>query len=126
MKTMTAEEAGKLNGSEFKHLLKRYASGRLPPAVLQRPKKGFGAPLGKWFRGELKDLLAETLAPRRVAQQGIFRPEFVARLLEEHWGGRRDHRKQLFNLLTFTLWHDYVHPDRRAGIERSTASVQSL
>jgi asparagine synthase (glutamine-hydrolysing) len=99
----------KLQGADFKHVLKRYARGRLPQAVLERPKKGFGAPLGKWFRSELKDLLVETLAPRTVEAQSFFRPEFVARLLNEHWSGHRDHRKQLFSLLTFTLWWDYVH-----------------
>jgi len=98
----------KLHGRHFKHLLKCYARGRLPEVVLQRAKKGFGAPLGKWFRAELKELLQETLSPRRIAAQGIFRPEFVSRLCEEHWRGYRDHRKQLFNLLTFALWHEHL------------------
>ena len=98
----------KLRGDDFKYLLKRYAKGRLPEAVLGRRKKGFGAPLGKWFRSELKDFLRDTLEPRKIEAQGFFRPEFVTRLLTEHWSGQRDHRKQLFNLLTFTLWHDYI------------------
>jgi asparagine synthase (glutamine-hydrolysing) len=96
----------KLAGGDFKHLLKAYASGRLPAPVLSRPKKGFGTPLGKWFRKELKGLLGDVLSPRRVEQQGFFRGRSVARLLEEHWSGRRDNRKLLFNLLSFTLWRD--------------------
>jgi len=103
----------KLLGADFKHLLKRYARGRLPAAVLARPKKGFGAPLGKWFRSELKGLLQETLAPSKLEAQGFFRPQFVSRLLAEHWSGQRDHRKQIFNLLTFVLWYDHI---RRASI----------
>src|SRR5262249_17399894 len=98
----------KLRGADFKHLLKRYAQGQLPQSVLRRKKKGFGAPLGKWFRSDLKGLLQETLDPRKLEAQGFFRSEFVTRLLEEHWSGRRDHRKQLFNLLTFVLWYDHA------------------
>jgi asparagine synthase (glutamine-hydrolysing) len=98
----------KLRGGDFKHLLKRYASGRLPDAVLARPKKGFGAPLGRWFRTELRDLLQDTLAPRKVEAQGFFRADFVTQLLTEHWSGHRDHHKPLFNLLTFMLWYDYI------------------
>ncbi len=108
----------KLRRGDFKHLLKRYARGRLPRAVLARTKKGFGVPLGKWFRSELKDLLRETLDPGKVEAQGIFRPDVVTRLLTEHWSRQRDHRKQLFNLITFMLWYDHFHraaPSRGAS-----------
>jgi asparagine synthase (glutamine-hydrolysing) len=96
----------KLRGWDVKHLLKAYAAGRLPPEVVARPKKGFGTPLGKWFRRELKGLLREVLSQRRLEEQGLFRPSFVARLLAEHWDGRGDRRKELFSLLTFCLWHE--------------------
>ncbi len=103
----------KLRGGNFKYLLKRYAKGRLPDAVLKRFKKGFGVPLGKWFRSELKGLLHDTLAPQKIAAQGFFHPPAVSRLLEQHWRGYRDHRKQLFNLLTFMLWHEQLSKARR-------------
>jgi asparagine synthase (glutamine-hydrolysing) len=96
----------KLRGRRFKILLKHHARGRLPDSVVARPKKGFGTPLGKWFRKELKDLLGDALAPRRLEEQGYFRGAYVGRLLEDHWAGRRDNRKLLFNLLAFSLWHD--------------------
>src|SRR5262249_50892914 len=83
--------------------------------VLARPKKGFGTPLGKWFRAELRDLLADHLAPARVRSQGFFRPEAVARLLDDHLRGRRDNRKLLFNLLAFTLWWESVGRGRARG-----------
>lgn len=96
----------KVKGRESKQILKRCAEGRVPATVLKRSKKGFGTPLGKWFRGELKEMVGDLLSKRRVLEQGFFRPEYVARLLDEHWGGRRDHRKRLFNLVTFSMWHD--------------------
>lgn len=94
----------KLRGARGKALLRAYAAGRLPPEIVERPKKGFGAPLGRWFRGELRELLEDALSPASLARHGLFEPAFVARLLREHAAGRRDHRKRLFNLLMFQLW----------------------
>jgi asparagine synthase (glutamine-hydrolysing) len=113
----------KLRGAGFKHLLKRYAKGRLPEAILARSKKGFGAPLGKWFRFELKDLLQDTLESHKIEAQGFFRSEFVSRLLTEHWNGHRDHRKQLFNLLTFTLWYDHVRGNQATDTKQRALQV---
>jgi asparagine synthase (glutamine-hydrolysing) len=98
----------KLAGRRFKLLLKQFARHRLPEAVWRRPKKGFGTPLAHWFRHELKELLGDCLAPTRMHTGGLFRPDAVARLLEQHWAGSHDHRKPLFNLLTFTLWQDHM------------------
>jgi asparagine synthase (glutamine-hydrolysing) len=106
----------KVRGREFKRIMRLHAAGRLPDAVLRRPKKGFGTPLGKWFRRELKDLLGDALSPRRMREMGIFRGDYVARLLEDHWKGRRDNRKPLFNLLAFTLWHDTLADRRPPGL----------
>ena len=97
----------KLRFRTSKALLREYAAARFPPSITRRPKKGFGAPLGHWFRGELRPFLERVLARERVEQRGIFRPAAVARLLEDHWGGRRDNRKQIFNILSFTLWYDH-------------------
>lgn len=89
-----------------KRLLKRAASGRLPAAILDRPKKGFGIPVARWLRGPLAPLLDRLLEPGRLARQGLFRPEEVARRVAEHRAGAHDHRKPLWTLLMFQLWHE--------------------
>ncbi len=94
----------KLRGRTSKWFLREYVGRRLPREIASRPKKGFGAPIGKWFRGPLRPMLEKVLARNRVAAGGVLRPEFVHRLLEDHWSGRRDNRKQILNLLVFTLW----------------------
>lgn len=111
----------KLRGAEGKVLLKAYAAKRLPPEIVGRQKKGFGAPLGRWFRGELRDLLEDVLSPASLERHGIFKPAFVSRLLRDHATGRRDHRKRLFNLLMFQLWWNAFAEDRRraSGMARS-------
>ena len=50
-----------------------------------------------------------------MRDQGLFRSEYVANLLADHWDGRRDNRKQLFNLLAFNLWWEaYARGGTRA------------
>ena len=89
-----------------KRLLKRAAAGRLPAAILERPKKGFGIPVARWLKGPLSPLLNSFLASDRLKRQGLFRPEEVARRIAEHEAGARDHRKPLWTLLMFQLWND--------------------
>jgi asparagine synthase (glutamine-hydrolysing) len=92
---------------QTKRLLKRAAARRLPASILGRPKKGFGIPVARWLRGPLKPLMDSLLAPDRLARQGLFRPDEVARRIGEHQAGVRDHRKPLWTLLMFQLWYDH-------------------
>jgi asparagine synthase (glutamine-hydrolysing) len=96
----------KLRGLRSKWVLKRALRGLLPDEILNRPKKGFGIPVGRWFRGPLKGLLLETLDREKVHSQGFFRWPEVERLLNEHLAGRRDHRKELWTLFIFQRWYD--------------------
>jgi asparagine synthase (glutamine-hydrolysing) len=96
----------KLRRWTTKHLLKRTMAGLLPAEIVHRPKKGFGIPVAKWLRGPLRSLATDLLAPDRLRRAGIFRPEEVQRLLDEHLRGRVDHRKPLWTLLAFELWRE--------------------
>jgi asparagine synthase (glutamine-hydrolysing) len=89
-----------------KRLLKAAAAPRLPSSVLNRPKKGFGIPVARWLRGPLSGLLDDLLGTERLRSQGLFRVDEVARRVAEHRAGVRDHRKPLWTLLMFQLWHD--------------------
>ena len=95
----------KLRRFDTKHLLKRAMAGTLPAGIAGRPKKGFGIPIAAWFKSELREALQDELSPARLRAQGIFDAAEVQRLLSEHLSGRRDHRKQLWTLFMFQLWH---------------------
>jgi asparagine synthase (glutamine-hydrolysing) len=97
----------KLKGLSTKYILKRAMQGRLPPEILGRRKKGFGIPVAQWFRHDLRGLMLDALAESRIRRQGIFNPAEVARLVGEHLRGAKDHRKQLWTLFIFQLWHDH-------------------
>lgn len=96
----------KLRGWRTKVLLKQAARNRLPDVVRQRRKKGFGIPVARWLCGELRGLMRDTLAAPRLRAQGLFRPEWVQRVIREHLDRKRDHRKALWTLITFQLWYD--------------------
>ena len=95
----------KLRGLTTKYLLKNALKGLLPGENLKRSKMGFGVPIGKWFRGELKSFLAETILSERALGRGYFKREAVRLLVDEHTNSRRDHAHQLWTLLMLELWH---------------------
>jgi len=99
----------KLHGLTRKFLLRKAVENRIPDDIIKRPKKGFGIPIAKWFRSELRDLLLDALSADRLRHQGLFNEQLVDQLLHEHLSGERDHRKFLWPLLVFQLWHgEYI------------------
>jgi len=87
-------------------VLKQTVRGLVPDEVIDRPKKGFGIPVGHWLRHELKDELRAALAPARIREAGLFSADYVNRLVREHLDGRRNHRKPLWTLLMFEKWRE--------------------
>jgi asparagine synthase (glutamine-hydrolysing) len=100
----------KLNGFISKYILKEAMKNFLPNEVVQRRKKGFGVPIAKWVKGELRGLFEDLLSPHRIKKEGFLNPGYVASLLQDHLLNRRDNRKQLWTLLVWELWMDrYRH-----------------
>jgi asparagine synthase (glutamine-hydrolysing) len=96
----------KLRGKTTKWALKELARRRgLPDDLVDRPKQGFGVPVGSWLRRELRPWVEELLSAERIAARGYFRPEPVRQLLREHLDGNADHTYKLWNLAMLELWH---------------------
>jgi asparagine synthase (glutamine-hydrolysing) len=76
----------------------------LPREVIYRPKTGFGAPLRRWIRGELGDLLADVLSPQRLRERGLFDPVRVQTLLEQNRRGEVDAAYPILSLCCVELW----------------------
>src|SRR5712692_2930579 len=100
----------KLHGFTTKYILKRALKGRLPDAIIDRRKQGFGVPLAQWFRGPLRPVLEETLHPDRLRRVGLLDSKGVNRLVTGHMSCRRDHRKLLWTLLAFERWRESYLP----------------
>jgi asparagine synthase (glutamine-hydrolysing) len=113
----------KLHGYTSKYILKRAAKGLLPAFVWRRGKKGFGVPFAKWLNAELRPMTRDLLSPERLRRGGLFNADYVARLQDEHERGVANHRKLLWTLLMFELWHEsFVETPRR--IETSVVASE--
>jgi asparagine synthase (glutamine-hydrolysing) len=105
----------KLRGFKRKYLLKKMAENKLPPEILGRGKKGFGIPLAKWLKEDLRPLMLEVFSESRLRDAGLFDPAEVRRLVDEHLSGRKDNRKQLWTLLCFEMWRERYAPNVKAA-----------
>ena len=76
----------------------------LPEEILARRKTGFGVPLARWFRDDLRDFAGDLLLGEHARARGQLRPQAVERLLRDHAEGRADHGHRLWCLLMLELW----------------------
>lgn len=94
----------KIRNGRLRHIQKLSMKGKLPDEVMRKKKRGFGCPVGAWFRTDLRPLLRDTLSPAALKRQGLLDPATVARLVDEHETYREDRTDVLLALLTFQLW----------------------
>jgi asparagine synthase (glutamine-hydrolysing) len=108
----------KVRGLSKKVLLRKAAEPLLPREVVHGRKRGFSIPAAAWLRGELEPFARATLSPETLRSQGFFEPAPVRRLLDEHVAGAEDWSRQLWGLLTFTLWYER-HVEQEPPLLRS-------
>lgn len=88
-----------------KYILKEMMRGRLPDRIIDRRKKGFAVPVGRWLLAKLKPLAHDLLSKEAIEKSGVFDPKWAGQLLAEHESGVADHRKKLWTLMAFQLWY---------------------
>lgn len=94
----------KQHGRTGKWILKKAMEPCLPHDVIYRPKTGFGAPLRRWMRHELRELLGDLLSEASLRRRGLFDAQAVRRLMADNDAGRRDAAYTLFSLLCIEIW----------------------
>jgi len=104
--TSALPEGLKYRGGTGKYLLRGLLSRYVPPELFQRPKMGFGVPIDRWFRGELKPLLLDYLSPERLKKEGLFDHAFVEGKIKEHLSGKVNHHYRLWALLMWEMWRE--------------------
>jgi asparagine synthase (glutamine-hydrolysing) len=95
----------KLKGLTTKYILKRGLRGLVPGQNLNRAKMGLGVPIGRWFRGKLKGLLADVILSERAIGRGYFKPSAAKDIFAQHVSGRRDYGALLWTMMMMELWH---------------------
>ncbi|MEO7971052.1 MAG: asparagine synthase (glutamine-hydrolyzing) [bacterium] len=103
---MSLPVALKIKDGTGKYILKRALEKVLPADLLYRPKRGFGAPIREWFRGDGGAALGGMIMNSSMRSRNLFDYDFIARLIEEHRRGARDWSFHLWALLNVSLWYD--------------------
>ncbi len=94
----------KLRGLTTKRVLRETFRHLVPPSILSRKKMGFGVPLGRWFRTQMRPLVEDHLVSQDSPLFDHLRRDPVERLVREHLEGTRDHGQKLFCLVTLSIW----------------------
>jgi len=94
----------KQHGREGKWILKKAMESYLPHDVIYRSKTGFGAPLRRWMRYELRELLGDMLSESCIRKRGLFNPIAVQQLISDNDAGRIDASYTLLSLLSIEIW----------------------
>jgi len=96
----------KYRGLTGKYILKQFMVDKLPPGIAKRAKRGFGIPLARWLKNELRGLCRELLSEERIKREGLFNAKYVSGLMDDHFSGKKDNRKLLWTLMVFQMWQD--------------------
>jgi asparagine synthase (glutamine-hydrolysing) len=94
----------KINGTTTKVLLRVIAKRLMPASHVDRPKMGFGAPIGDWFRGALGSRFEELVLAPDAASRDHLDQSAARALLIDHRRGEAENDSQLWSLLMFELW----------------------
>jgi asparagine synthase (glutamine-hydrolysing) len=94
----------KMRHGQGKWLLRQLLHRYVPPGLVERPKQGFGVPLGRWLRGPLRSWAHELLDPAQLRRDGFFDADEVSRCWRQHLGGVRNWQTQIWNILMFQAW----------------------
>jgi asparagine synthase (glutamine-hydrolysing) len=94
----------KIAGGVTKALFKSAMAPYLPRQIRYRRKRGFGVPIDRWFRNDIKELAYDTLLSLNARKRGLIEPGYVRSMLDEHCAGRADHHNRLWALLMLELW----------------------
>ena len=96
----------KILDGENKWILREILYKHVPQSIINRPKSGFGIPVGLWLRGPLREWAEDLLSYDRVKYEGIFNPDILRKIWEEHITGKRDWTTKIWAILMFQAWYE--------------------
>jgi asparagine synthase (glutamine-hydrolysing) len=109
----------KLRDGVSKWALRQVLYRHVPKALIERPKMGFGVPIGDWMRGPLRDWCESLLDESRLRCEGFFDPVQVRKKWHEHLSGQRNWQYHLWDVLMFQSWIEQQSIVARGNSETS-------
>lgn len=97
--------AFKIQSGKLKYILREIASRHYSQEFLYRTKQGFGFPMARWFRGELRDFVKTVMYQSELIKAGIFDASVVQNMFNEHLSGRIDHNFRIWMVLNIEVWY---------------------
>lgn len=113
----------KQKGQTGKAIFKKSMEPYLPHDVIYRPKSGFGAPLRRWLRHELRDMVEDLLSRDSLNRRGLFDPSAVRHVIELNQAGRIDGAYTIFSLVCVELWCRMFVDSRTRGFNETNSTV---
>jgi asparagine synthase (glutamine-hydrolysing) len=112
----------KIHEGKTKWILRQLLHRYVPERLVERPKMGFGVPIGEWLRGPLRSWAEALLDQRRLEREGYFHPEPIVRMWRNHLSGTVNEQFRLWGILMFQSW---LEADRGAELasRRAMATV---
>jgi asparagine synthase (glutamine-hydrolysing) len=102
----------RIDGNNLKSLMKRALGSVLPPEILGRKKRGFGAPIGAWLKRDLQPMMRRLLCKQTVEARGLLSWPTIEQTMALHLANREDHTDHLMALLNLEIWAQ-IYLDRR-------------
>jgi asparagine synthase (glutamine-hydrolysing) len=100
----TLPSALKIRGGVSKWPLRQVLYRYVPRELIERPKMGFGVPIGQWLRGPLRDWAEDLLDANRLRSEGFLEPAPIRAAWEDHLARRRNREYELWAVLMFQAW----------------------
>ena len=96
----------KVSNGKLKAILREYSKKYLPPVLLTREKQGFGFPLNRWLKNDLKEMINDVFSSSKLISDGYFNRNYVNKIKDEHQKGIVDHQMRIWGLLNMELWYN--------------------
>lgn len=96
----------KLRNKETKWLLRRILEKYLPHQLVERPKMGFGVPIGHWLRDQLVEWAEDLLSTHKLQEDNLLNAQLIRQRWEEHLSKKRNWQHPLWGVLMFQLWRE--------------------